>query len=461
MKPLLAPRVLHLTDIGRAMAEFPLHPRLSRMLMEAVRRGCVDRACLWAALISERSILMGDSPRDLAEPGEGEPRSDLLVMERLFDKAAAAQFDVRTCDRMNLNAQACREVDRTRRQLSEICEDVARDQSDRRESRERSQQAPRSRVADLFICLLTAFPDHVAYRPDAARLDCRMIGKKRVVIDKGSAVAGGGPALLLAMEIRETGAGDGVKTSLSINSEIEPALLEEAHPDRIAVRDEVEWNAQVQAVEQVESHTFDGLVFYRKARQQVDPAKATDILVEEIVRGNLKLEKWDETVEQWITRTRLVARWFPDRGLIAYEPDDLRVILHEIVSAAGPGGGAVRFSQIKDKPCLQALKDALSWEDQRFVEQMAPQTIKLPNGWGMKVEYTPDGPPRGRAKIQDFYGLNETPRVAGGKVPVVLEILGPNYRPVQVTDNLASFWANTYPELKKELKRRYPRHEWR
>ncbi len=131
------------------------------------------------------------------------------------------------------------------------------------------------------------------------------------------------------------------------------------------------------------------------------------------------------------------------------------MILHEIA------GGAVRFSQLKDKPCLDALKGALSWEDQRFVEQMAPQTFKLPGGWGMKIEYTPDGPPRGRAKIQDFYGLSETPRVAGGKVPVVLEILGPNFRPVQVTDNLASFWANTYPELKKELKRRYPRHEWR
>ena len=126
-----------------------------------------------------------------------------------------------------------------------------------------------------------------------------------------------------------------------------------------------------------------------------------------------------------------------------------------------------RFSQVKDRPCLPAVRDALSWDDQQFVERMAPERIELPGGWKMKVEYSPSGGaggsggPRGRAKIQDFYGLTRTPTVAGGKVRVLLEILGPNFRPVQVTDDLASFWEKLYPALRKELSRKYPRHEWR
>jgi ATP-dependent helicase HrpB len=133
----------------------------------------------------------------------------------------------------------------------------------------------------------------------------------------------------------------------------------------------------------------------------------------------------------------------------------LGVILHEIV------GRAARFSQARDKPCLDFVRGALSWDDQQFIERMAPESIQLPRGWRMKIEYASDAPPKGRAKIQDLYDLADTPRVAGGRQALLLEILGPNFRPVQTTSDLRGFWQNLYPELKKELKRRYPRHEWR
>jgi len=454
-----------LTAIGRQMAEFPVHPRLSRMLIEARSRGNIERAALWAALINERPILMGEAPAEHREFDEGEPRSDLLVMERLFNLAAAADFHPRSCDTLRVSAQACREVDRTRGQLLRISgirvagAESAKPRSDHSKSAGASRTLPQpptdQGTADLLKCLLTAFPDHVAFRPDEQRLDCRMPGKKRVVLDKASVAKR--PGLLLALEVRETGAGDGVKTTLSIVSEIDPDWLEEVHPDRISIRDEPQWNSAAEAVEQVEEHLFDGLAFYRKARQQVDPDLAADLIVEEIARKNLRLANWDEKVEQWVLRTRLVAQWFPERGLITYSDDDVRLVLHEIVR------GAVRFSQVKDRPCLPAVLNALSYDDQRFVQQMAPEQIKLPRARGgqMTVEYFVDGPPRGKAKIQELYDLTQTPRVAGGRIAVTLEILGPNYRPVQVTDDLASFWANQYPVLKKSLSRKYPRHEWR
>ncbi len=436
----------HLTAIGRQMACFPVHPRLSRMLIEASARGCIRRAALWAALISERSIITGEVAADHHESHDGEPVSDLLVMERLFDLAARSDFQPRACEGLRVHGQACREVERTRSQLLRISREI---------NTNHSAPACDDQTIDLIKCLLTAFPDHIAFRPDAHRLDCRMIGRKRVVLDKNSVARR--PGLLLALEVRETGAGDGVKTSLSIVTEIEPGWLEEIHPDRVTIRDQPQWNAQAQAVEQVEEHLFDGLAFHRKARQRVDANRAGEILVEEIMRKNLRLEHWDDAVEQWILRTRLVAGWFPQRGLIQYDDDDLRLVLHEIVS------GAVRFSQIRDRPCLPAVMNALSWEDQQFVERMAPQKIKLPRakGGAMKIEYFTEGPPRGRARIQELYDLEQTPRIAAGRITITLEILGPNHRPVQITDDLASFWANQYPTLRKELSRKYPRHEWR
>jgi ATP-dependent helicase HrpB len=107
------------------------------------------------------------------------------------------------------------------------------------------------------------------------------------------------------------------------------------------------------------------------------------------------------------------------------------------------------------------MRGALDWDQAQFVERMAPSHLTLPSGRRMAIEYAEGKPPRGRSKIQDFYDFAGHPTVAGGRQRVVLELLGPNFRPVQVTDDLPGFWERLYPEVKKELKRRYPRHEWR
>ncbi len=187
----------------------------------------------------------------------------------------------------------------------------------------------------------------------------------------------------------------------------------------------------------------------------IDRSVAAGILAEQIRRGVLRLEAWDETVEHWIARVRCVADWFPERRLVRYDDTEIGVILEELCE------GAIRAKDLRDRSVLAAFKGSLSWEDQQFVERMAPERIQLPRGWRMKVEYTPGQRPRGRAKIQDFYGMTQTPTVAGGRVKVVLELLAPSMRPVQTTEDLAGFWERLYPELRKELSRKYPRHEWR
>ena len=430
-----------LTKVGRQMAGFPVHPRVARMLVAATEYRCVQRAVLWAALIGERDILSRPVHKRYLEPTDEGSLSDIAIRERAFLGARQRQFDPRWCFENGVIAAACRDVDQACDVLLSAFVEGELKKQDMGETE------------DLVKCLLAGFFDHVALRRDLETRFCAMPGQKRVELDRESVVNNTG--LLVALDLREVTTGGGVRTVLSLVSAVASDWLEEVHPGRIVIAATPVWNAQTKAVEQVETHAYGDLIYHHIARPNADLSVASEMLVDRIVTGELKLEQWNEAVDHWITRVRCVQKWFPNRELIVYDKEDVRVILHEIVD------GATRYSQIRNRAVLPHMQQALSWRDQQFVEEMAPLQIQLSRGFRMKVFYREEGSPVGRAKIQDLYGLQETPVVAGGRQKVLVEILGPNFRPVQVTDDLSGFWTRTYPELKKELKRRYPKHEWR
>jgi ATP-dependent helicase HrpB len=347
--------------------------------------------------------------------------------------------------RIDIHPIAARECSQAAEQLARIAQRVA-EREGVRASREEDGEA-------AIACLLAGFPDHVAWRPDRQRPHCHITGRRKVVIDKESIVHDEG--FLLAMDIRETGQGDDRLATLSMVSPIQRSTLELAMPERFARVTEARWNAASKAIDEIEEDRFDGIAIATTARPAKASAATERLLVEKIKDGTVALEHWNDAAEAWIARVRCVAQWFPERGLISYADEDLDVIRHEIVA------GCVRASEVRDRPVLEALRNALSWDEQEFVRKMAPEHVQLARGFKMKIEYQPGSSPRGRAKIQDFYGDERTPTVAGGRVPVTLEILGPNYRPLQVTSDLANFWKTLYPELRNELRRRYPKHEWR
>ena len=430
-----------LTDTGRQMAALPMHPRLSRTLIAASEAGCLQRAALWVALVSERDILLRPIRRQYTERQEGDLQSDLAVMERAFGQAQALGHDPGRCKEMGIHAGACRDVERAARQYRRTCRDAGLNVRDK------------GTTEDLVRCLLAGYFDHVALLREPGKPYCAMPGQRRVELAAGSVVSDPGP--LVAVDVREVGRSEGVRTVLSLASAVEPKWLEDVHPGRIEIARKPAWNETTRAVEEAETHAYDGLVIRTMLRPDVDPQAAAEILVARIVSNEIRLERWDDSVDHWVERTRCVGNWYPEREMIRYDEDDIRVILHEIVE------GATRYSQVKDRECLGYVQQALSWPDRQFVEQMTPTEIRLPAGFRMKVRYSLTEAPRGRAKIQDLYDLADTPTVAGGRQKVLLEILGPNFRPVQVTDDLKSFWQQTYPELKKVLRRRYPKHEWR
>ncbi len=431
-----------LTPAGETMAALPLHPRLARLLLEAAKTGALDHACRWAAYLGERDILDRRRARERARRSPESEASDFVVLDSAFADAAERGFRPDYCREAGIHASACREVERTAALYRRACRAAGLE-----------SRPGEGRLEDLLGALLAAYPDHLAAQLHPGARGYELAGGRTASLDEASAVRDA--PLVLAVEREERVSGKHRATSLWLASRIDPAWVLERFPDRVEAAEETRWNAEARAVERVSGLRFDGLWIERTVRPEGDPDRAAAILVEQIRAGALRPERWDDAVDQWIERTRCTAAWFPDRGLPGYDESDLRVVLLEWCA------GATRFNQVKDRPVLEPLKSALSWEDRQFVERMAPATIVLAGGRSMKLEYAVGRPPKGRAKIQDLYDTTETPRVAGGKVAVLLEILGPNFRPVQTTEDLAGFWERLYPEVRKELKRRYPKHEWR
>jgi ATP-dependent helicase HrpB len=200
---------------------------------------------------------------------------------------------------------------------------------------------------------------------------------------------------------------------------------------------------------------FRDLVLEEKISNNAPAEEAARILAREVAAGRCALPNWNETVEQWILRANRLREWMPELGLPAIGEEE-RAAMRELICH-----GAFSADEIKARPVLPVVKSWLSRQQQAAVEDYAPERLALPNGRSVKVLYAVDGPPTIAARIQDLYGIKEALWVASRRVPVRIQVLAPNNRPVQITENLSVFWRETYPKLKQELQRRYPKHVWR
>lgn len=426
-----------ISSMGRQMARLPMHPRLARLVVEGQRTGNLLQAALWAALLTDRSLFARDGEARFEARTEDESSDPFARVERALEAAQAARFNPSTCQRLGINANAAREVVKT----AELFVRVAR-----------SLEPSSSSKLEIGHCLLAAFPDQICARrkpgsPAFDMVDCRSAKLAGSAPDSGD--------LLVAAEITEVERREGMVAQVGLHLPVQVQMLDDLFPSRVARTTQTIWDAEQRAVRWEEQVQFDDLVVARREVVPTERGEAAAILAQRIAAGELQLEGWGEKEEAWLARVRCVAEWFPEKALLTYSDDDLLLVYQEICE------GATRYSHVRRRPCLDVLKNVLSYGDQQLVQKMAPERIKLARGYGMRVTYKPGEAPRGRAKIQDFYGMTETPTVAGGRAKLLLEILAPNFRPVQTTDDLAGFWERTYPELKRQLSRRYPRHEWR
>ena len=306
----------------------------------------------------------------------------------------------------------------------------------------------------LAESLLLAYPDHLCVRRDKGTLVCRLRNGRHAELAPSSLARSA--QLLIAAEIRETKDRNlQLKTVLSLATEIRKEWLERHFADKWEFESGVEWNPVSQWVEFRQRSWCLDVLIEETSNLEVDSEKAEALLADIIIQKHMPLPGWGERENEFVNRVRWAAGQFPSQRLPSFSDEDRALVIHAMCD------GERRYDNVKEKPALPFLQELLSAQQRRFVASTAPEAVELPNGRKMKIVYETGKQPRGRTRIQDLYGMRQTPRVGDNRVPVLVEILAPSNRPVQTTDDLESFWKIHYPELKKTLSRRYPKHEWR
>jgi ATP-dependent helicase HrpB len=443
-----------ITATGRQLTRYPLHPRQARMIEAATGCDCAPAIALCVALLQGRPLFVrsaGEAQKRFQTPDD---YSDFLPLLRAWQAAAERNFHPDACGQMGLNGKAAAEA-------GKLAERLARSKAVPALSAEfevsngrpgRPDHAPLPDRETLAKIILTGYSDQVARRTSVGGSACDIVGGRRGSVTKESVVRG--EALLVAAEIAEVQGRD-VQVTLQMNTEVEEDWLGDLFPDDFALEKAPFFDPQQRRVIQRERVRFRDLVIRERQTGEADENAAATILADEVMKGNLTLTEWGDAVDQWLARLEFLRKAMPELELPIFTDDDKRLVLEELFH------GRRSYKEIKDLSPLPALRDWLSPQQAAAMDRHAPPRIELATGRAVKIDYTRPEEPSVGVFIQQLFTQKDTPKIAAGRVPLVLSILAPNHRPIQVTRDLAGFWKNHYPAIKKELERRYPRHEWR
>ncbi|MDP9004197.1 MAG: ATP-dependent helicase HrpB, partial [Verrucomicrobiota bacterium] len=435
-----------ITPLGRRMLAFPVHPRYARMLLAAQQYRCVPGVALVAALTQGRNLLRrleGKQAREDRNDVLGEDaESDLFILIRAFRYAEKSGFDSQRCGRLGINAGAAREA----AQLTEQFLAIARDER-------LDLQTGEVKAGSIERCVLAGFPDQVAVRLDAGTLRCALVHGRRGVLARESAVHGA--RFLVSSEVREIESSEKERQILlTLATKIEEDWLRELFPESLREETRVEFDPTLRRVVGHRSTLFHDLVLRSEEFSPKSDPAAAQILAREVLAGTCPLKHWDNAVEQWIERVNFVAAEFPELAFPRIDEAGKRLLLEQICQ------GATSYKEIKERSVWPVVKSWLSAPQQQTLDDLAPERIKLAKGRAAKITYGESAPPTIAARIQDLY---DTPRglaVGRGRTALRIQVLTPNHRPIQITTDLATFWREGYPKIKKELQRKYPKHEW-
>lgn len=409
------------TSLGRRLARLPVHPRLGRLLLAGAEAGVAREAALAAACLSERDVF----PR--RREAEASGRSDVLVRVRALREGGRGA---------GLHRGAAARVRR-------VADELRRHVRDAEASRALSGGAADEALLEV---LFRAFPDRLARRREPGGARAVMVGGRGVQLEASSVVRDA--ELFVCVELQGAGADARVRQA----SAVERAWLD---AERLELADELSFDPGRGVVQAVRRERYDGLVLAEASVPTDDPAAVAEVLAEAAAADMSRVLPDDRELADLRARLACLAAWSPELGLPGQGDDaDVRAVLPDLCM------GRRGFAELRRADWCGALRARLDHRQRAALERDAPERLAVPSGSKVRIVYEPGRPPVLAVRIQEMFGLAETPRVGAGKVPVLLHLLAPNGRAQQVTDDLAGFWARTYPTVRKELRARYPRHAW-
>ena len=409
---------------GQAMAELPAHPRIAHLLLRGQALGLGALAADLAALLSERDILRG-AGADLHS------RLSLLAGESRASGGSRG------------GVQRARQLARQFRSYlrGKAAEAVA------------DPEHPR-----WLGCLLAfAYPDRIARQRRAGGAEYRLANGRAALFAEADA--------LMKHEwlvIADLGSRQGQREErIYLAADLEPALFDGPLAEQVRELDVLDWDEREGVLRAERQRKVGELVLDSRALPQLDEAARGRALLALVRRKGLELLAWTPELRQWQARIALLRRLDLEQKGESEWPDlsdaALRDSLEEwLLPFLGKVSRLSHFASLDLPAMLAAL---LPWPLPQRLDELAPKALNVPSGSRIAIDYS-EQPPVLAVRLQELFGLAETPRIAGGRQSVLLHLLSPARRPVQVTQDLASFWANTYAEVKKDLKGRYPKHYW-
>jgi ATP-dependent helicase HrpB len=415
-----------ITRTGSVMLRLPLSPRLGHMLIYAQGSGQVATAADLAALLSERDIIRPVVDKPL--PVDLELRLEALESWRMGRGAGGIEYD--------LNPGACRSVDRVSRQLQRTL------------AGKRLDSRPFVSVGGL---LSLAFPDRIARRRGLAATGYRLAAGSGARLPEADTLERS--EFLVAANLDARKSAGRIFLAAAMTKEEITAI----HRQRTQRVDKVVWDPSELAVVARNELQLDELVIESRPLPDPPAVEVSRVLMEGIRQMGLESLPWSLEARAWLDRVRFVAdrepeAWpdFSDTALLA----NLEIWLMPWCN------GISRKEHLKRLDLKSSLAAMLDWERQQQLEQLAPSHIRVPSGSRKRLDYSTGDSPVLAVKLQEMFGLEDSPRVFRGEVAVLLHLLSPAQRPIQVTRDLRGFWDRTYAEVKKELKGRYPKHYW-
>lgn len=415
------------TEHGRRVAELALHPRLAHMVLRGGEQRLGNLACNVAALLSERDLLRGPSGWRNADL-----RLRLDALERDHDPAGGAQYDRALGQRVHRVAAALQ------RRLSGAGQSTGR---------------KASQLDSLGALLALAYPDRIAQRQPG--------GQGRYLLANGRGAQFASPDALATEEYLVIAGLDGTGqwARIDLAAPVRLEELESSCGPLIQTVDFIRWDERGGEVQARRQRRLGSLVLSDQGLSDPDPEQVSHALLDGIRRAGVANLPWTRELHQWRARVAFLRRIF---GPESNWPDVSDQALSERLAVwLGPWlGRLTRWDQVQRLDLTGPLQSLLTREQQQWLDRLAPTHVTVPTGSRVHLDYEGNERPVLAVRLQELFGCRETPRVADGKVPIMIHLLSPAGRPVQVTNDLAGFWTTSYVAVRKELRGRYPKHHW-
>ncbi|MGV1097954.1 ATP-dependent helicase HrpB [Thiovibrio sp. JS02] len=413
-----------LSRLGKRIADLPVHPRLGLMLSKALEAGAMALACDLAALLSERELSKGrDKSADIEE------RLQMVAAFRSHGPAAVRSLEG--------DPDACRRVLQTGRQLRGLLS-----------GNDRPEQAGNSPGALLAL----AFPDRIAQRRPGSQ------GQYKLTSGRGARLAAHDHLTAceyLAVAELDAGKAEG---RIFLAAPLAREELLAVFSEKIVKEEKVFWDEETQSVKALRLTRLAALVLEAAPLKNPAPETVLPALLAGLRSRGLAALPWSEKTIELQARLESLRHWQPEADWPDLSAEHLLITLEEWLAPFL--AGMTRLEQLRKLDLGTILVSRLNWRQQQELAELAPTHCTVPSGSRIKLRYMPGDAPILAVRLQEMFGLTDTPMVCRGTVPITLHLLSPAQRPIQITRDLRGFWQSTYHEVKKELKGRYPKHYW-